>query len=409
TVYGTISGATGVVYSVETNPSLVTNIYGEIAGTFDIPSNSNIRFRTGTRNFTLSDSLTNGNDYTTFATTSYVATGYMDNRERTIVSSRNGVLAQEKVSQDRSTTVIVQPVQYYVDPLAQSFVTPSGINGLFVDSVDVFFAGKDRSIPVFFEIREMSNGLPTRNVLPGSRVVLKPSDITVSTNASVYTRIKTQFPIYLDGDTEYCFVLGSDSPYYQVWVSELGQDDVLTGQRIAKQPYLGSLFKSQNASTWTPDQLKDIKFNINRCVFSTSPANIHFSNQKLDSVALDPKSIFTKSGSSLVRVNLPNHGIPVGSNVVISGLTTSINGIPAASINGTKTVTYSGLDHFVFDSGTNATVTAYSNFTDTVYATPNIKFDLMNLITTQIEFPGTSIQHFARSIDPTYSMAVSAT
>ncbi|HET8686680.1 MAG TPA: DUF4815 domain-containing protein, partial [Methanosarcina sp.] len=97
TVYGTISGATGVVYSVETNPSLVTNIYGEIAGTFDIPSNSNIRFRTGTRNFTISDSATNGNDYTTFATTSYVATGYMNNRERTIVSSRNGVLAQEKV------------------------------------------------------------------------------------------------------------------------------------------------------------------------------------------------------------------------------------------------------------------------------------------------------------------------
>jgi ABC-type oligopeptide transport system ATPase subunit len=40
--------------------------------------------------------------------------------------------------------------------------------------------------------------------------------------------------------------------------------------KIDKQPYIGSLFKSQNASTWEPDQNKDLKFVIRRAVFEAS-------------------------------------------------------------------------------------------------------------------------------------------
>ncbi|HET8688830.1 MAG TPA: DUF4815 domain-containing protein [Methanosarcina sp.] len=408
-VYGTISGAYGTVYSVEASPKLVTNIYGELAGTFSIPSSNSIKFRSGQRLFTLTDSTTNSVDYTTKASTIYVASGLMENRQKTIVSTRNGVLAQETVSQNRTTTqttitTIPQTTSDYYDPLAQSFKTPVG-NGLFVDSVDFYFAGKDRSIPLYFEIREMSNGLPTTNVLPGSRVSLKPSQVNVSDDASVMTRIKTNYPIYLDGDTEYCFVLISDSPYYRVWVSQVGQDDVSTGQRISKQPYLGSLFKSQNASTWTPDQLEDIKFSINRCVFKTNAANIKFANQKLDTIKLASDAFYTKSGSSKLRIRIPNHGIPVGSNVVISGLTSSINGISAANINGTRTVTSIGQDNLVVTAGANATLTGNSNMSDTAYVSKHIKFDVMNLISSQVQFPGTSIQHFSRCIDTTYSMA----
>lgn len=405
-VYGSISGATGVVGSVETTPALVTNIYGELTGTFAIPSGASARFRTGQRMFTLSDAILNDNSYTTKAAALYSATGILQNRERTIVSTRNGVLAQESLTQNRTTTIsskTLLEVNYY-DPLAQSFKTPVG-NGMFVDSVDVFFSGKDRSLPVYFEIREMINGLPTTNVIPGSRVSLKPNQVAVSSNSATATRIKTQYPIYLDGDTEYCFVLISDSPYYRVWTSQVGQNDVITGQRISKQPYLGSLFKSQNASTWTPDQLQDIKFNINRCVFSTNSANIKFANQKIDTVQITGTSMFTKSGSALVRIRVPNHGIPVGSNVVIAGLTTSINGISAANINGTRVVMNTEQDYIVINGTTNATLTGFSNFTESVYVSRHVKFDLMNLIASQVQFPGTSIQHYARGINTSYSMA----
>ena len=39
---------------------------------------------------------------------------------------------------------------------------------------------------------------------------------------------------------------------------------------ISTQPTLGSLFKSQNASTWTPSQYEDLKFTLYRAVFDIS-------------------------------------------------------------------------------------------------------------------------------------------
>ena len=36
---------------------------------------------------------------------------------------------------------------------------------------------------------------------------------------------------------------------------------------ISNQPYLGSLFKSQNASTWEPSQWEDLKFTLYRADF----------------------------------------------------------------------------------------------------------------------------------------------
>ena len=44
----------------------------------------------------------------------------------------------------------------------------------------------------------------------------------------------------------------------------------MTDEFISQQPYLGSLFKSQNASTWEPSQWEDLKFVINKDVFETS-------------------------------------------------------------------------------------------------------------------------------------------
>lgn len=399
TVYGTISNATGVISSVETTPTLVTNAYGEVAGTFDIPSNDQVKFRTGERNFTLTDSPTNGTGFTTFASTTYSATGYLANRQRTIVSTRNGELAKEAVTGSQTLSSVT-----YYDPLAQSFKTPVG-DGVFVDSVDVFFAGKDRILPVMFEIREMMNGTPTQTVVPGSRVTLRPSQVTTSTNSSLATRIKTRFPVYLDGDTEYCFVLISDSSYYSVWVSSLGDDDILYGQRIAKQPYLGTLFKSQNASTWTADQFKDIKFRINRCAFNTNvAANVKFANQKLDTIQLASDALRTKSGSSYIRIFVPNHGIPVGSNIVISGLTASINGISAANINGTKSVVAIEQDYVIINTVGTATITGSSHLVDVVYVSRHVRFNTANLISSHIQFNGTSIKHFIRGSNTSYAM-----
>ena len=47
----------------------------------------------------------------------------------------------------------------------------------------------------------------------------------------------------------------------------MGQPDVTTGEIISKQPSIGSMYKSQNASDWTSDQYADLAFIIYRASF----------------------------------------------------------------------------------------------------------------------------------------------
>ena len=57
------------------------------------------------------------------------------------------------------------------DPLAQSFM-PQAEGGEYITKVDTFFQGKDPSLPVTIQIREMDNGYPTTKVLPfGSKTL----------------------------------------------------------------------------------------------------------------------------------------------------------------------------------------------------------------------------------------------
>ena len=75
---------------------------------------------------------------------------------------------------------------------------------------------------------------------------------------------------------QYALVLLSDSTEYTVWISRLGEFDVKTVTNestqvlVTQQPTLGSLFKSQNASTWTPSQYEDLKFNLYEAKFVSS-------------------------------------------------------------------------------------------------------------------------------------------
>ena len=49
----------------------------------------------------------------------------------------------------------------------------------------------------------------------------------------------------------------------------IGENDLVTDEFVSNQLTLGSLFKSQNASTWEPSQWEDLKFIFNRAEFST--------------------------------------------------------------------------------------------------------------------------------------------
>jgi len=65
----------------------------------------------------------------------------------------------------------------YIDPIAQSFLI-SNDAGVFVTSIDIFFASKDDTAPVILQIRKMVNGVPSSVFdIPNGQVILTPSEV----------------------------------------------------------------------------------------------------------------------------------------------------------------------------------------------------------------------------------------
>ena len=164
---------------------------------------------------------------------------------------------QKKVVED----VIIRKYQTIQlnDPLAQSFQFREN---RVVTSFDVFFASKDTSRNVGVQVRGITpGGQPDKTVHAQTR--LTPSQINVTSDASVPTKITFDDPLMVDAGKEYALVLLTDSDQYTVHVATRGQVDIKTGNRVTANPYLtGVLYSSSNASAWTIHQDSDLTFNV---------------------------------------------------------------------------------------------------------------------------------------------------
>jgi hypothetical protein len=235
----------------------------------------------------------------------------------------------------------------YIDPMAQSFEVPDP-NGIFITRIRVYFSAKDSgNLPVKLELRPMVNGIPDSNkVIPNSRVVKPASAVNIVPSATIASMLAngTDFvfeePVYLKGRTEYAVVLWSPSMEYRVYTSEV-EDFVLgsTEQRISKQPYLGSLFKSQNSKTWEPSGREDLAFRIYRAQFEYS-GNAILENADVPQANLGRDPLVANSGSNVITVVNRGHGLRATDKTVITGLdsATRYNGILGSSIMGEKAV-----------------------------------------------------------------------
>lgn len=174
-----------------------------------------------------------------------------------------------------------------VDPLAQSFYVEEP-TGIFVTSIDLFFYSKDETLPITVQLRPMELGLPTTKLYPFSEVVIDPKDIELSDDATVPHRVTFESPVYLKGESFHSIVILSNSDKYNVWVSKLGEIDISTESGpeskqifVVKQPLLGGLFKSQNASTWNEAPYEDLKFTLYRANFTETSGNFNLYSPEL--------------------------------------------------------------------------------------------------------------------------------
>lgn len=394
---------------------IITDGAGSVRGSFIIPRNDLLQFKAGTREFKLIDNDSNDNDAaTTRAFESFYAQGLLETVEKTIVNTKVPRVATREVSESKAITESVYDVKTeivkYYDPLAQTFVIDRP-GGVYVTDLDLFFAVVDDSIPVSVSIRTVENGIPTQKIIPGTEQVIQPSTITTSPDASVAKNIPFDFPVHLESGSEYAIVIVSNSDIYKVYVSETGGFDLTNADfRVIKQPYNGVFFTSANASTWSPEQNKDLKFNLRRAVFSTSPQTITLVNDTLPRKKLTSNPFSGTNVSSDVRIKVQhrNHGMYSTADgihqVTISGVSGTVNGIPAASLNGTHNVLTPELDSYVIEiAGQNVTSEDSQFGGSVVKATENQIMDTFKPHIQSIEFKEAFVTY---SLDATQAASV---
>ena len=276
---GGTSGAEAEVSDVR----LISDYAASMQGSFFIPNPNidvNPKFETGKKVFTLIDDTQNRiSEATTSAKENFEASGVIETVQENIISVRNAKVETIGVNQSRSARQFAGRTQETVllrrevseiddcDPLAQSFFVNEE-TGVFVTSCEVYFETVDDSgLPVQLDLRTMKLGTPTQEVLPFSQINLDPDQISTSTNGTVGTKFTFKSPVYLSPGTEYAICMLSASAKYRVFISRVGENDLVTDEFVSNQPTLGSLFKSQNASTWEPSQWEDLKFLLNRAEF----------------------------------------------------------------------------------------------------------------------------------------------
>jgi hypothetical protein len=125
------------------------------------------------------------------------------------------------------------------------------------------------------------NGYPSSSTIyPYAEKILTPDQVNICeipdmNDPTKYTEFKFDVPVLLLPG-EHSFVLVSNSNGYEAFVAEIGATDLRTSAQISEQPYTGSLFLSQNGSTWSADQLNDLMFSIQKRVFSTGIGYAYF-------------------------------------------------------------------------------------------------------------------------------------
>ena len=340
---GSESGAQCVVRP----PRLITDRSGELRGCFFVPdptNNANPRWRNGQNTLLLTDvpSLPEEgarNESECAAEAIVQSADDVPIRETTVTTTRNIIVTPPQrtnittVTNVRNNLATItntrtrrrrrrrRPRRRNRDPLAQTFFVAEE-SGIFVTGVDIFFRNKPLNLPVTVQIRTVTNGYPTNVTIPFAERTLTPDKVNLSTDGSVPTRFTFPSPVYLKGLpernireapigstqlAEYAIVVLSDDPIYEAFISELGQRDLLDGNIIAAQSTLGSLFKSQNGTTWTPSQLEDLKYNLYRADFVEEGIARFFNpqlglgNQQV--TVLGENQLETLSRKAIIKVN----------------------------------------------------------------------------------------------------------
>jgi hypothetical protein len=171
---------------------------------------------------------------------------------------------------------------HWSDPLSQTFLVDkkTNPNGIFLKSVSLYFAAKDKTLPVTIQIRPTVSGYPSPSVvLPFSTVTKLPSAVYANSVSPKETEFAFSSPVYLEpGEYAICVLANSDD--YELYAADsaingLKNQDATIG-RAGNNQLVGTLFAPQGIGAAVMDNITDLMFKIKRCQFSLSSGSVSY-------------------------------------------------------------------------------------------------------------------------------------
>ena len=298
---------------------------GGVTGYVELPSG----FLSGEKTFRLTDNLTNVLSGTnTAADAKFLAQGLQNTKSSTIISD---ISPETRRGSVRSEGVIATPyydnlpfnfseIQNGLDPLTQEIIVDAGTfpQGMFLNSIGLFFKTKDDTFPVAIQIRPMINGSPHEFlVIPHSTSVLNPAGIQVTDgpNGSLATTFSFGSPVFLPpGNWAVCLYTNGDGN--SVFRSKINEPYLDTagnvnnsGSRItslnegASGVRMGSLFLPLNNGTRMKKTDECVMMNVNRCSFNggnkSDASRLALFNIDLGGTTLDASTVVVTANEQL--------------------------------------------------------------------------------------------------------------
>ncbi len=241
-------------------------------------------FRTGERKVTLSKLITSSNVAASKTTAIKVAAEETVSSDSSAECTYTGTGITEvhvekfvyRLLANFSMNNLAQLWQWrWGDPLAQTFRIKKNdsvnTDFIMVDNIEIFIATKPSARhEISVSIIRTDNGYPAPELAAEHSVSTKFSvdpDVYVANLANSFQSTVFRFPapVLLRTGEEYAIrIMAPTTNGFEVWCSEMGKISVnYLGQSITEQQADGSLFKSQNSSTWTADQYADLGAIIN--------------------------------------------------------------------------------------------------------------------------------------------------
>lgn len=345
----TAANAATATQLVEYGSPLITDANGEFRGEFKIPAG---RFFVGEKKLVLSDDQNLSGDpdmESTRAEAVYFAGG-LDITKQSVTlnvitpSFETSQIAETPINTPPTSRPVVVPTPvpeaptdlcagpvlspacrcarsggaWCADPVAQSFIVD---NDMFISGLDIYFKQVDMlSDRIFVEIRNMVNGYPGATVLAVKYYTPDQIQPFISDDSTTAFRVSFDTPVFVEGNNQYCFVVGGASPNTRLWFARLGEEVVNIPGKIVEVPATTEVsFRSLNGTTWNAEQFEQIKYKLYRAKFQPGEMKIVFENDhSQDGWDLPDNPFQTQSGQTRVRVYHKNHGLTAGDRVSIS-------------------------------------------------------------------------------------------